>query len=56
MVSAPAATWSQCLVQYQMGYCQQAPHKTAWPADVPKPPPYFNAGLLVFEPSAAIFK
>ncbi|GAQ90255.1 galactinol synthase [Klebsormidium nitens] len=48
-------TWSYT-VQYQLGYCQQAPHKVPWTADAPKPAPYFNAGMFVFEPSSTIFK
>jgi hypothetical protein len=50
-----AATWSHT-VQHQLGYCQQAPHKVAWTSDAPKPAPYFNAGMFVFEPSSEIFQ
>jgi inositol 3-alpha-galactosyltransferase len=39
--------------QYKIGYCQLCPDKVAWPtAELgPPPPPYFNAGVFVHEPS-----
>ncbi|KAJ6848463.1 putative galactinol synthase 1 [Iris pallida] len=44
------ATWKHTR-QYQIGYCQQAPQKVAWPAELGPPPAlYFNAGMFVFEP------
>ncbi|XP_022961478.1 galactinol synthase 2-like [Cucurbita moschata] len=43
-------TWSHT-TQYTIGYCQQCPDAVHWPSDFgPKPPLYFNAGMLVFEP------
>lgn len=43
-------TWSHS-AQYTIGYCQQCPDAVHWPSDFgPKPPLYFNAGMLVFEP------
>lgn len=44
------ATWKHTR-QYQIGYCQQAPQKVSWPAELGPPPSlYFNAGMFVFEP------
>ncbi|KAJ4967765.1 hypothetical protein NE237_014466 [Protea cynaroides] len=44
-------TWSHT-PQYKIGYCQQCPDKIKWPADMGPPPAlYFNAGMLMFEPS-----
>lgn len=45
-------TWSYSL-QYKIGYCQQCPDRVQWREEElgPKPPLYFNAGMLVFEPS-----
>lgn len=43
-------TWSKT-PQYKIGYCQQCPEKVQWPADLGSPPPpYFNAGMFVYEP------
>ncbi|KAB2625134.1 galactinol synthase 2-like [Pyrus ussuriensis x Pyrus communis] len=43
-------TWSAS-PQYKIGYCQQCPKKVQWPAELGSPPPpYFNAGMFVFEP------
>ncbi|KAK4781667.1 hypothetical protein SAY86_015769 [Trapa natans] len=45
-------TWSHT-PQHKVGYCQQCPDRVRWPeAELgPRPPPYFNAGMFVFEPS-----
>ncbi|KAG6430409.1 hypothetical protein SASPL_108475 [Salvia splendens] len=44
-------TWSHT-PQFQIGYCQQSPERVEWPESLgPKPHKYFNAGMLVFEPS-----
>ncbi|KAK4261322.1 hypothetical protein QN277_004335 [Acacia crassicarpa] len=49
------ATWSHS-AQYKVGYCQQCPHKVAWPSHMGSPPPlYFNAGMFVFEPSSVTY-
>lgn len=47
-------TWSHT-PQYRIGYCQQCPEKVKWPVEKMGLPPslYFNAGMLVFEPSIA---
>lgn len=46
-----AKTWSHT-PENKIGYCQQCPEKGRWPEELgPKPPLYFNAGMLVFEPS-----
>ncbi|PRQ39532.1 putative inositol 3-alpha-galactosyltransferase [Rosa chinensis] len=43
-------TWSHS-PQFKIGYCQQYPEKVQWPADMGSPPPpYFNAGMFVYEP------
>ncbi|XP_051123514.1 galactinol synthase 2-like [Andrographis paniculata] len=46
-------TWSHT-PQYKIGYCQQSPERVPWPP-APEmgaaPPPYFNAGMFVFEPN-----
>ncbi|KAH9319213.1 hypothetical protein KI387_020982 [Taxus chinensis] len=49
-------TWSHT-PQYKIGYCQQCPDKVRWPAEMEKQRPalYFNAGMLVFEPSKLTF-
>jgi inositol 3-alpha-galactosyltransferase len=48
-------TWSHS-PQYQIGYCQQCPDKTHWPAEMgPKPPLYFNAGMFVYEPNISTY-
>ncbi|XVF84995.1 hypothetical protein PTKIN_Ptkin17bG0083500 [Pterospermum kingtungense] len=48
--------WSHSF-QYSIGYCQQCPDKVTWPAEMGSPPPpYFNAGMFVFEPSRLTFK
>ncbi|KAJ9154645.1 hypothetical protein P3X46_027963 [Hevea brasiliensis] len=37
--------------QYKIGYCQQCPERVQWPKEMGSPPPpYFNAGMFVFEP------
>jgi len=43
--------WSY-LPLYSMGYCQYCPEKVTWPNKIQSspPPPYFNAGMFVFEP------
>ncbi|KAM0042572.1 putative inositol 3-alpha-galactosyltransferase [Helianthus debilis subsp. tardiflorus] len=43
--------------QYKVGYCQQSPKKVQWPEKElgPKPPPYFNAGVCVFEPNLSTY-
>ncbi|XP_021291354.1 galactinol synthase 2-like [Herrania umbratica] len=44
-------TWANS-PQYKIGYCQQCPEKVHWPAKLGSPPPpYFNAGMFVFEPN-----
>lgn len=44
-------TWSHT-PQYTIGYCQQCPDKVRWPAELESPPPpYYNAGMFVFEPN-----
>lgn len=51
-------TWSHT-PQYKIGYCQQCPERVAWPEHdlgVPPPPPHFNAGMFVHEPSLATAK
>ncbi|KAJ3701530.1 hypothetical protein LUZ61_005235 [Rhynchospora tenuis] len=50
-------TWSHT-PQYRIGYCQQSPDRVPWPRDElgPPPPPYFNAGMFVSQPSAATAK
>ncbi|CAN8240996.1 unnamed protein product [Cochlearia groenlandica] len=50
-------TWSHT-PQYTIGYCQQCPDKVRWPAemDIPPPPPYYNAGMFVFEPNVSIYE
>jgi inositol 3-alpha-galactosyltransferase len=48
-------TWSHT-PQYQVGYCQQCPHKVHWPSELgPVPPRYFNAGMFVYEPSLSTY-
>lgn len=38
--------------QYKIGYCQQCPERIQWPKEMGSPPPpYFNAGMFVFEPN-----
>ncbi|KAI3517169.1 hypothetical protein L1887_16379 [Cichorium endivia] len=43
--------------QHQIGYCQLSPRKFRWPEEElgPKPPPYFNAGMFVFEPNLSTY-
>ncbi|KAG5151958.1 hypothetical protein JHK84_028430 [Glycine max] len=49
-------TWGHTK-QYQIGYCQQCPHKVQWPTHFgPKPPLYFNAGMFVYEPNLATYR
>uniref|UniRef100_A0A1J3DIW3 Hexosyltransferase n=1 Tax=Noccaea caerulescens TaxID=107243 RepID=A0A1J3DIW3_NOCCA len=38
---------------YSIGYCQYCPEKVTWPNEIQSspPPPYFNGGMFVFEPS-----
>ncbi|XP_024007347.1 galactinol synthase 10 isoform X1 [Eutrema salsugineum] len=50
-------SWSKT-PQYKIGYCQQSPEKVTWPVDSlgPPPPAYFNAGMLVFEPSLVTYE
>ncbi|KAJ1292491.1 hypothetical protein BS78_02G395400 [Paspalum vaginatum] len=45
-------TWSHT-PQHRIGYCQQCPERVPWPEQElgPPPPPYFNAGMFVHEPS-----
>ncbi|RLN35938.1 galactinol synthase 2-like [Panicum miliaceum] len=47
-------TWSHT-PQYKIEYCQQCPERVSWPEQQdelgPPPPPYFNAGMFVHEPS-----
>ncbi|KAK9064036.1 hypothetical protein SSX86_017908 [Deinandra increscens subsp. villosa] len=49
-------SWSHSL-QYKVGYCQQSPKNVKWPEEElgPKPPPYFNAGVCVFEPNLSTY-
>lgn len=49
-------SWSQS-PQHKIGYCQQSHKKVRWPEEDlgPKPPPYFNAGVCVFEPNLSIY-
>lgn len=48
-------TWSHT-PQYKIGYCQQCPDKVQWPSELgPRPAPYFNAGMFVFEPSLSTY-
>lgn len=49
-------TWSHT-PQYKIGYCQQAPDRVPWPEHElgPRPAPYFNAGMFVFEPSLSTY-
>lgn len=43
--------------QHKIGYCQQWPNKVQWdPTLGPKPPPYFNASMFVFEPSLVTYR
>ncbi|GAQ88767.1 galactinol synthase [Klebsormidium nitens] len=53
--AATPAIWHQSVPRYRPGYCQQVPDRLPWPRDAPKPAPYFNAGMLVFQPSCAVF-
>jgi len=50
-------TWSHT-PQYKIGYCQQCPERVPWPEQQlgPPPPPYFNAGMFVHEPSLGTAK
>ncbi|CAN6169297.1 unnamed protein product [Urochloa humidicola] len=50
-------TWSHT-PQYKIGYCQQCPERVSWPEQElgPPPPPYFNAGMFVHEPSLGTAK
>ncbi|KAK4849013.1 hypothetical protein QYF36_019806 [Acer negundo] len=49
-------TWSHTS-QYKIGYCQQCPDKVTWPVELGQPPAlYFNAGMLVFEPSLSTYQ
>lgn len=45
-------TWAHT-PQYRIGYCQQSPERVSWPHEElgPPPPPYFNAGMFVSQPS-----
>ncbi|WVZ67138.1 hypothetical protein U9M48_016261 [Paspalum notatum var. saurae] len=46
-------TWSHT-PQHRIGYCQQCPERVPWPEEqlgLKPPPPYFNAGMFVHEPS-----
>ncbi|EXB55994.1 hypothetical protein L484_018780 [Morus notabilis] len=48
-------TWSHT-PQYKIGYCQQCPNNVQWPTESGPPPAlYFNAGMLVFEPSLSTY-
>ena len=49
-------TWSHT-PQYKIGYCQQAPDQVPWPEHElgPRPAPYFNAGMFVFEPALSTY-
>uniref|UniRef100_A0A7C8ZHZ0 Hexosyltransferase n=1 Tax=Opuntia streptacantha TaxID=393608 RepID=A0A7C8ZHZ0_OPUST len=49
-------TWSHT-PQYKIGYCQQCPDRVNWPEEElgPRPAPYFNAGMFVFEPSVSTY-
>lgn len=49
-------TWGHT-PQFQIGYCQQCPHKVEWPSSFgPKPPLYFNAGMFVYEPNLDTYR
>jgi inositol 3-alpha-galactosyltransferase len=49
-------TWSKT-PQYQIGYCQQCPERVRWLPELGSPPPpYFNAGMFVFEPSLVTYR
>lgn len=39
---------------FSIGYCQYCPEKVTWPNEIQSspPPPYFNGGMFVFEPSS----
>ncbi|KFK40785.1 hypothetical protein AALP_AA2G040600 [Arabis alpina] len=43
---------------YSIGYCQYCPEKVMWPPKMesPPPPPYFNAGMFVFEPNPLTYE
>ncbi|XP_008235088.1 PREDICTED: galactinol synthase 1-like [Prunus mume] len=49
-------TWSHT-PQNKIGYCQQCPEKVQWPAAElgSPPPPYFNAGMFVYEPKISTY-
>eukprot|EP00850_Spirogloea_muscicola_P002007 SM000007S20967 [mRNA] locus=s7:1203502:1204850:+ [translate_table: standard] len=38
------------------GYCQVAPDSKPWAGDIPAPALYFNAGMLVLQPSRGLFQ
>eukprot|EP00850_Spirogloea_muscicola_P002004 SM000007S20964 [mRNA] locus=s7:1251566:1253235:+ [translate_table: standard] len=38
------------------GYCQVAPDTKPWAGDIPAPALYFNAGMLVLQPSRGLFR
>lgn len=48
--------WSY-LPLYSIGWCQYRP-EVAWPAEMESlpPPPYFNAGMFVFEPNPLTYE
>lgn len=48
--------WSY-LPLYSIGWCQYRPEVT-WPAEMESlpPPPYFNAGMFVFEPNPLTYE
>ncbi|KAJ3676040.1 hypothetical protein LUZ60_003452 [Juncus effusus] len=51
-------TWSHT-PQYRIGFCQQCPDKVQWPDSGEHgrpPPPYFNAGMCVSQPSSVTAK
>ncbi|KAF8039747.1 hypothetical protein BT93_B2076 [Corymbia citriodora subsp. variegata] len=49
-------TWSHT-PQYAIGYCQQCPDKVPWRDEMgPRPSPYFNDGMFVFEPSRTTYE
>ncbi|CAL9238078.1 unnamed protein product [Arabidopsis halleri] len=43
---------------YSNGYCQYCPEKVMWPDEMKsaRPPPYFNAGMFVFEPNPSTYE